>query len=553
MSGALLQLAALGSQDVYLTGNPEITLFKSSYKRYSHFSLETNVIAFDNNPTNFGETSTVKISSSYGDLLSKATVVIKLEKIEETSIEWSYVNKLGHAMIKNITINIGGVEIDSFNGEWLNIYDELFSNKSHQSNYNKMIGNIPKLKNLSKIHDEYELFIPLNFWFSRSSSSSFPLICLNNQEFEIEISFNTAEECINYKGIIEPLNKPKIKSISLIVDCVYLSTSERNLFLQKDHSYLIEQVQFQQNPTLSSEKELISLQFDKPCKVLIWNIILDKYYEKTEYLYWATDDNWIKGLQIFSKLIWLATRKNLNMDDENNPVIDLDNDFITIGESIPTIVNGIPKLNDLSSKVKAIFLFAENNNNNTYQAKATIDNVVILESTLTFEDMSNTIEDLTKSFDSTDQSQEIQEKFLNINKISVSDKFNYGNFINKTDNPIIKSQLKLNGIKKFKEVDGNYFNYLNPFYYFVNTPPDGINTYSFALNPIDLQPSGTVNFTYLTSKDVEIELGKNNQKDTLYFNNWFNSDKKIKFQAYVINYTLLQVPSDKNSNIRLEF
>jgi len=551
MSGALLQLAALGSQDVYLTGNPEITLFKSSYKRYSHFSLETTQIDLDNSNPEFGTTNTIKITSSVGDLLSKAILVVKLDTIENSS-EWGYVNKLGHALIKDITISIGGNTIDSFNGEWLNIYDELFSNKSHQSNYNKMIGNVNKLKKMSKTHDEYELFIPLNFWFGKSSSSSFPLICLGSSEFEISITFNNASDCINYKGINIPEQLPRIQSSYLLVDCVFLSLFEQEQFKNTDHIYLIEQLQLQEG-NISNERELTSLIFDKPCKVLIWNILLDKYYERTEYLHFPTDDNWIKGLQIFSKLIWLATRKNLNSIDGNNFIIDLDNDFINIGESIPTIVNGIPKLKTLASKVNAIFLFAEKNINDNFQAKATIDNVIILESTLTFEDMSNTIEDLIRGSDSSIESQEIQENFLDINKISIIDKFNYGNFINRTDNPIIKSQLKLNGIKKFKEVDGNYFNYLNPFYYFVNTPADGINTYSFALNPTDLQPSGTINFTYITSQELEITLGKNNQHNLLYFNNWFNSDdKNIKFQAYTINYTLLKV-SYKKDIIGLEF
>jgi len=540
MSGALLQLAALGSQDIYLTGNPEVTLFKSSYKRYSHFSLETSEINFS---ADFNETSKVAIKAGMGDLLFKVILVVKLEKVEDSVVEWGYVNKLGHAIIENISVIIGGTTIDTISGEWLNLYDELFSNKSHFTNYNKMIGNIPKLKDFSKTHDEYELYIPLNFWFSRSSSSSFPLMCLqNDQEFEIEITFNTAESCINYKGSNLPSNKPKINSTYLLCEYIFLDNEERNRFLNNEHIYLIEQIQQQDKDTITSEKNIKDLAIDKPIKVLIWNILLDKYFARTEYLYWSTDNNWIKALENFSKLIWLATRKNLNVSDINNPIIDLQDDFINIGESIPIVNNGILKLTELASKVKAIFLFAEKNNNNTYQAKATIDNVIILDNELTYEDMSNTIEDLTVGVDTEITEQLTQDIFLNINKMTIIDKFNYGNFINRTDNPIINTQLKLNGINKFKENNGNYFNYLNPFYYFVNTPADGINAYSFSLNPIDLQPSGTINFTHIQSKQLEITLGKNNKKDLLYLNNWFTSNnKQIKIQIFAINYTLLKV------------
>ena len=79
MSGALLQLAALGSQDPYLTSNPEITFFKKKINRYSNFSTGTIQVNFDGNGVNFGTSQTATIDNS-GDLIYKMTLVIKLEK-----------------------------------------------------------------------------------------------------------------------------------------------------------------------------------------------------------------------------------------------------------------------------------------------------------------------------------------------------------------------------------------------------------------------------------------------------------------------------------------
>ena len=89
MSGALLQLAALGSQDVYLTGNPEITLFKSSYQRHTHFSLETIQVTFDGDDLDFGKdkSATATIDKS-GDLISKMVLVIKLSDCTDPLIDW---------------------------------------------------------------------------------------------------------------------------------------------------------------------------------------------------------------------------------------------------------------------------------------------------------------------------------------------------------------------------------------------------------------------------------------------------------------------------------
>ena len=201
MSGALLQLAALGSQDVYLTGNPEITLFKKKYHRYTHFSTETIQVSFDGGSINFGSnnSATATLEKS-GDLISKMVLVLKLEAITDlTEVNWGYVNKLGHAIIDEISITIGQTEIDTHFGDWINIYHDLYTNKSHEDNYNKMIGNISKLKNFSTSHEEYELFIPLNFWLCKNTSSTFPICAIDKQNFQIKVRLNEALNCVNYK------------------------------------------------------------------------------------------------------------------------------------------------------------------------------------------------------------------------------------------------------------------------------------------------------------------------------------------------------------------
>jgi len=544
MSGALLQLAALGSQDVYLTGNPEITLFKSSYQRHTHFSLETIQVTFDGEDLDFGtdKTTTATIDKS-GDLVSKMVLVIKLGECTDPNVDWGYVNKLGHAIINNISITIGQIEIDTHNNQWINIYHDLFGNLSHEKNYFKMIGNTEEMKTLKKTHGNYELYIPLEFWTNKSSSSAFPIISLNKQEFQIKVTLNDAISCINYKGNLEPTNLPSIETAYFLVDYIFLDTSERNLFLSRDHEYLIEQVQ-EMSDNITTENTKLSLIFDKPCKYLIWTVNLNKYLTRTEYLVWAPDNNWDKALNTFAKLIWLVTRTNLNMTDIDNPVIDLDDTFLNIGESLPKVTNGIDILSTLADKVKAIFLFAEESSiTNTFQIKANIDNVLIIENNLTFEDMSTTISDLKSGLNTSEPIHINQGTFLDINKVSIIDIFNYGNFINRTDNPIITSRLQFNGKDKFQERDGNFFNYLNPFFYFNNTPPDGLNAYSFSLTPSDIQPTGTVNFTNINNKELLLSLGINNKKDPNYFKNIFKSGV---INIFTTNYTMLNVSTSKD-------
>jgi hypothetical protein len=69
MGGGLLQLVAYGAQDVYLTGNPQITFFKVVYRRHTNFSIESIQQTFNGNAT-LGQRVTCQISRN-GDLVHK--------------------------------------------------------------------------------------------------------------------------------------------------------------------------------------------------------------------------------------------------------------------------------------------------------------------------------------------------------------------------------------------------------------------------------------------------------------------------------------------------
>ena len=161
MSGALLQLAALGSQDIYLTGNPEITLFKSSFKKHTHFSIETIKKDIDLNFDNPSETISI---DKTGTLVSNIVLVLRLNDEPDPAIEWGYVNKIGHAIINNLRATLDGTTISEFNSQWLEIYHLLFGNLSHEANYYKMIGNTSEMKSFKNTHGSYDLFIPLELY-----------------------------------------------------------------------------------------------------------------------------------------------------------------------------------------------------------------------------------------------------------------------------------------------------------------------------------------------------------------------------------------------------
>lgn len=537
MSGALLQLASMGPQDVYLTSNPEITLFKKVYLRYTNFAIETAQVSFDGGSINFSSqqntnNNTITLPQT-GDLISKTVLVLTLNA--STSVtQWGYVNKLGHALIDSIQIIVGSSKIDQHKYEWINPYHDLYTNKSHEERYQIMIGDVPELKKMSTSHPSYNLYIPLNFWYCKESSSSFPICALKNQKFQIQITLRSPLNVINYMGTTTPVQSdlPTITTGYVLVDYIYLEKTERNLFINNNHDYLIEQVQ-DMTDSIASINNSTGLTFNKQCKYLIWCIKLSKYFTRTPYLVWATDDNWNMALQLFGKLVWLATRDGLDAHtDPLNPVIVFNDTFVNIGQVPGLVSGGNSILASLAAKVSGIILFAENIDG-VITAKAIPDNLVLINNTLTMEDMSTTIAEILAVPTLLDQL-----NFMKLYAISIIDVFNSGNFVDGSDNPIVLSSFQLNGRNKFQQRDGFFYNYLQPYYYFTNSPPDGINTYSFSLNPMDTQPSGTINLGNINSKDLILTFGKYNTTNQEYFN---KSIVGSRLRIFTLSYTHLKI------------
>ena len=178
MAGGLVQLVARGIQDVYLTGDPHITFFKTVYRRHTNFAIESIVQNF-NFAGNFGETVTCTLSHS-GDMVGRIYVCVDLPSVpkfydqitglEDYHKKMAWVNNLGYALVQEVVIEIGGKLIDKQYGEWMYIWSQV-TNKNEGA-LNKMIGNIPLLYEFHNGKPGYRLYIPLEFWFCRNMGLS---------------------------------------------------------------------------------------------------------------------------------------------------------------------------------------------------------------------------------------------------------------------------------------------------------------------------------------------------------------------------------------------
>ena len=279
MGGGLLQLVAYGAQDVYITGNPQVTFFKLVYRRHTNFSMETIEQTFNGNP-DFGKKVTCTLSRN-GDLIHKIWLWVKLSTVTVAAgNKFRWLNWLGHVLIDYVEFEIGGQKIDKQYGEWMQIYSELTIKAGHSAGYANMIGNVPALTNMyapagaSATVPSTSLYIPLQFYFCRNPGLAVPLVALQYHEVKINIEFRSLDECIHWEGA-----KPaaSMDHAALLVDYVFLDSDERRRFAQISHEYLITQLQFTGDESTNTEFNKFKLAFNHPTKELIWASVKDEF------------------------------------------------------------------------------------------------------------------------------------------------------------------------------------------------------------------------------------------------------------------------------------
>ncbi len=269
-----MQLVAYGAQDIYLTGNPVITYFKVVYRRHTNFALESIEQVFSGR-ADFGQKVSCLIARN-GDLLHGLTLQATLPEISaDPAIRWT--ENVGHYLIKEVSISIGGEVIDKHYSDWLEIWSQLTVPASKKRGYLSMIGQCP-LDAIGQpgalqmgVTSTYDLYIPLQFWFCRNIGLALPLIALQYHEVNLDVTFETLPNLrmSNANPAVRSAITTGLTDVSLWADYIYLDTDERRRFAQISHEYLIEQLQLTEN-NIDSTSQTIDLHFNHPVKELLW-------------------------------------------------------------------------------------------------------------------------------------------------------------------------------------------------------------------------------------------------------------------------------------------
>lgn len=585
MAGGLLQLVAYGAQDLYLTGNPQITFFKVVYRRHTNFAIESKRLQFNGTP-NFGSSSVCNIIKG-PDLLHKLYLDITIDSGKVNCEAGDYkafrwLNWLGHIILKKVSFNLGGTEIDKHDGEWYHLWNELSQNSEKAEAYAEMVGNTP---NLTHIHTTnkvnaggaYNLFdgttesytfklrIPLQFWFTKSPGLALPIIALNHSDLSVEIDFRELDKCIwathhnstNYRSSIASgifSTVPSFDQTYIYADYIYLDTDERKRFAQSAHEYLIEKVQIGSVTTKSNSASIsYTMNFTHPVKELIW-VIRQNDFTNSKFTQSRGGHQYYNYTTEFDYTGFTGTPEpytGTGMAGGRRP----QNLWHGLsGVTLPYYANEYePDLSESYTTTSSGWYGDTNDSSANTAVSASsaarlrmgYDRVKAYHVDIASDSNGSTDPYTTKSLDrfigstSSIQNNGYTTELASNLTIPAPYLGNWGPSGNNTrlldqgKNPVASAKIVLNGTDRISDRDGFYFNVQQPYDYHTSCPAPGINVYSFAFEPEEHQPSGSCNFSRIDNASIEVTLDSSIS----------SGDKTSEMKVYAVSYNILRIMS----------
>ena len=539
MGGGLLQLVAYGAQDAYITGNPQITFWKSLYKRHTNFAMESFRVNFSGT-TQWGSKQTA-IVGRHADLLYSTYLQVELP-LKGKGVTTNYVwnndqGVLGFNLLRYIELDIGGQIIDRLYSEWLYLWSVLTSNSTTLqktkdllsgpcSNFgaSSLTNGVGCGSNGRQIKPNI-LYVPLNFFYTRSPGAALPLIALQYHEVKINVIWSDPELVAGNFTTLSTLPQPT--SSAIYVDYIYLDTEERRRMAQASHEYLIEQVQFNEDKSITSANNRIDLTFNHPVKELVW-VVQPSYYRDCSLMsqlvssgknyyqipaitYAGTGSGAVFDVLVTSTGGTFAYNTIRGSTDSSGNLINAGTGYTTTTDQTQRSVllirgsqlGGVDGLNDLYFTLNVV--------SSGSITPSTVGSQTFLANLSTVDASSTGLQRLLP--------------------------FTYD------QDPVYEQWMQINGQDRMDRRYGDYFNKVQSFQHHIGSltasaSTKAVYTYSFALKPEEHQPSGTCNFSRIDTATIVMNLGDIGAK--------VGSDVDTEtwdVRVYAINYNILRVMS----------
>ena len=575
-----MHLVAYGAQDVYLTGNPQITFWKVTYRRYTNFAIESIEQTF-NGQADFGRRVQCTISRN-GDLAYRTYLQVTLPEINQlmgvasltgfgSGVYARWLDFPGEQLIAQVEVEIGGQRIDRQYGDWMHIWNQLTMTSEQQRGYFKMIGNTTQLTFITdpsfsdvdgpcdslaprqvcaprNALPETTLYVPLQFWFCCNPGLALPLIALQYHEVKINLDIRPIDECLwavttlscnsndvrttnsAYASNQYQAGRPvpaaiaynqSLVAASLYVDYVFLDTDERRRFAQNPHEYLITQLQFTGDESVGSSSNKIKLNFNHPVKELVWVVQPDQNVD------------YCSSLVCDALLFKVLGAQPFNYTDAVDALPNAIHAFggpASIAADSRSYIDARGLFHDagaIDEVVGAGFTGYWHGPQNPYNEpnlggigvpSTNVDGLNLDASILA------QLQDLSANHN---QNSNVSDAGTFVLSETSLDLHCWG------QNPVVTAKLQLNGQDRFSEREGSYFSWVQPYQAHTRNPDEGINVYSFALRPEEHQPSGTCNFSRIDNATLQLVLSNATVEGT----------KTAKVRVYATNYNVLRIMS----------
>ena len=413
-----------------------------------------------------------------------------------------------------VEVEIGGQRIDRQYGDRMHIWNQLTMTSEQEAGYCKMVGQTTQLTYLTdpsfsavdgpcepgtvpqvceprNALPETTLYVPLQFWYCRNPGLALPLIALQYHEVKLNVELRPLDECLwavddaccTSGTDSQKSNGAYSKSLvaaSLYVDYIFLDTDERRRMAQNPHEYLIEQLQFTGDETVGSTSNKIRLNFNHPCKELVWVVQPTNNVDYCSSFKCGDDLYHVYGAQPFNYTDAVdVLPSSLSAYSGRTAVVE--NNFVSGNKFVDAVSASAAGVSNEWCTADASLVVGSG----VSDAGA----FVLAESALKLHCWGQ--------------------------------------------NPVVTAKLQLNGQDRFSERQGEYFDTVQPFQHHTRTPDTGINVYSFALRPEEHQPSGTCNFSRIDNATLQLLLSSNTVQ----------SDNTANVRVYATNYNVLRVMS----------
>ena len=585
MGGGLMQLVAYGAQDVYLTGNPQITFWKVTYRRYTNFAIESIEQTF-NGQADFGRRVQCVISRN-GDLAYRTYLQVTVPEINQLmglgafvlgqgqGVYARWLDYPGEQLVAQVEVEIGGQRIDRQYGDWMHIWNQLTMTSEQIRGYFSMIGNTTQLTFITdpsfaevdgpcdslaprqvcaprNALPETTLYVPLQFWFCTNPGLALPLIALQYHEVKINLDIRPIDECLwavttlscndnsvpaSINGVSNPAyaqnqytpGRPVPATIAYNQSLVAASLYVDYVFLDTD-----ERRRMAQNP---HEYLITQLQFTGDESVgSSSNKIKLNFNHPVKELIWVVQPD--QNVDYCSSLVCDALLfKVLGAQPFN---------YTDAIDALPNAIHafGGPKAlaRDSRSYIDVRGLFQDagaedayipdnftgywNGPNDPYN-EPNLGGPAIKYPPGVTQDILNTYGAFIESANHYGNDSTVSDAGTFVLTETSLDLHCWG------QNPVVTAKLQLNGQDRFSEREGSYFSLVQPYQSHTRNPDEGINVYSFALRPEEHQPSGTCNFSRIDNATLQLVLSNATVEGT----------KTAKVRVYATNYNVLRIMS----------